>query len=196
MYNIKATWYDSGTDKYNVDMPTQYEERGKGGMYDLATDIVHYIRFRVDDFSSNIDSAIEDIYNTLQRLRYESIAYGFNTQGVITREKASEWTDMFETVSNVLNNPRDLSSYSAKEKADYIVKLLTDRTGFKVQCDYDENYPYYDFEVWYKDGSFGLRIFMTPDDNGNLKLSKDFYGYQYGDDSIFEDLSLESLSKF
>lgn len=184
---------------YQLDLPNSYDEKYAGGLWDLAQALSNRIVQLNEQIKQDIDNPIGvsepdligEVYDFLQQFKVDSMALGGHTYGDITPMKADMWISIYEDCKEILQAgitkiTGDNKLKRAKELADTL-RL----TGYAVECDYSELYEYYDYEVWTKDKQYGIRIFF----NDNLKLQKEFYGYISGDDTIYEDLTVDMLEK-
>lgn len=190
MWKIKT---DNGNE-YHVDKWTIMGN----GITKLADDIVDMIKEHDNsDFSIAGDKlAVRDI---LKKVVLESMAYGGHTYGDITPLKAKKWLELFEDLPDMYHIV-DLDDMN--EVAKQIKNTIEYNTAYEVNSDYSDTYPHLDFDVWDNDlqeHGFGIRVFyfIGRDNLGNkvLKRSPEFYGYIYGDDSIYEDLTVIELQK-
>jgi hypothetical protein len=180
-----------GSKDYQIDLYEGADETGTVGLWDMSGDLINMIISITE--SNNRDTVQQAVYDTLKELRKNSMALGIHEFNTITPTKAQEWLDIYESIKENFNSQNMPANLTNQEKSDFVLDMLRNM-GFRADAEYDEQKnPHYDFEVWYNDNSYGLRLFFGLTDDNKLRLYDEFYGYMYGDDNIYEDLTVPML---
>ena len=183
---------------YFVNVPSEYDEKGSRGLWDIATKIVGY----TTDEHTNKDLKEANIYNLLTQLKNELVRYTNNADGKITPEMASEFVKLYETVSPVVNG-KTVSDRKAWQEASMFFKeqliihfmhtTIRDKTSLIAQViNYDHFIQRGLLHVRFADNSFGINISFTVTDGiGKVKLEKMFSGGYGG--TFYHELTVKDL---